>query len=126
MQITTLPVYSKLAEPADVQATFGRELPVQLSKHQLETYRALIDPNIGVGDYVCPHSSRSIVWSIAGTGARIPWPSANQLCCSKPKRWRCARRTPIPRRSFYKGVAIKNNSQNPEKERTFFIISVLD
>jgi CRISPR-associated endonuclease/helicase Cas3 len=48
MRITTLPVYSKLADPADVQATFGCELPVQLSQHQFETYRALINPNIDV------------------------------------------------------------------------------
>jgi CRISPR-associated endonuclease/helicase Cas3 len=49
MRITTLPVYSKLADEADVRRVFGdRELPVQLSQHQLETYEALIDPHIDV------------------------------------------------------------------------------
>jgi CRISPR-associated endonuclease/helicase Cas3 len=48
MQITTLPVYSRLADPAEVQATFSRALPVSLSQHQLETYKALNDPNIDV------------------------------------------------------------------------------
>lgn len=48
MQITTLPVYSKLADAAEVQATFKRELPVQLSQHQLETYRALMSPDVDV------------------------------------------------------------------------------
>ena len=39
MQITTLPVYSKLADADEVATTFGkRVLPVQLSQHQLETY----------------------------------------------------------------------------------------
>src|SRR5512138_2872018 len=49
MRITTLPVYSKLANEAEVRATFGdRALPVQLSQHQLETYSALIDPHVDV------------------------------------------------------------------------------
>jgi hypothetical protein len=48
MQITTLPVYSKLAAPNKVQATFGRELPVQLSRHQLETYQELVSDDIDV------------------------------------------------------------------------------
>jgi CRISPR-associated endonuclease/helicase Cas3 len=49
MQIATLPVYSKLADAADVRATFGdRQLPVQLSQHQLETYRALMRDDIDV------------------------------------------------------------------------------
>jgi CRISPR-associated endonuclease/helicase Cas3 len=49
MQITTLPVYSKLAAAADVRATFGdRQLPVQLSEHQLRTFEALIDSNVDV------------------------------------------------------------------------------
>ena len=49
MQITTLPVYSKLADPDVVRSTFGnRTLPVQLSQHQLETYRALMRDDIDV------------------------------------------------------------------------------
>ena len=49
MRITTLPVYSKLADEGDVRRVFGeRQLPVQLSQHQLETYQALIDPYIDV------------------------------------------------------------------------------
>src|SRR5882757_3630449 len=49
MQIATLPVYSKLADADDVHTTFGgRQLPVQLSQHQLETYRALISPDVDV------------------------------------------------------------------------------
>ena len=48
MQITTLPVYSRLADQAEVEAAFGRALPVQLSQHQLETYRALRDPTVDV------------------------------------------------------------------------------
>lgn len=50
MQIATLPVYSKLADPASIPAEIARILPHgwQLSQHQLETYRALIDPAIDV------------------------------------------------------------------------------
>lgn len=48
MHITTLPVYSKLADPAELEATFQRTLPVRLSQHQLETYRALIAPDVDV------------------------------------------------------------------------------
>src|SRR5256885_1565272 len=49
MQITTLPVYSKLADADAVAATFGdRQLPVQLSQHQLETYRALTCDDVDV------------------------------------------------------------------------------
>lgn len=48
MQISLLPVYSKLADAAEVEATFGRPLPVDLSQHQLETYRALTNDNIDV------------------------------------------------------------------------------
>ena len=49
MRITALPVYSKLADDAEVRATFGeRALPVRLSQHQLETYRALTDPDVDV------------------------------------------------------------------------------
>ena len=48
MQVSLLPVYSKLAHADEVQATFGRPLPVQLSQHQLETYRALRDDAIDV------------------------------------------------------------------------------
>lgn len=59
MQITTLPVYSKLADPAEVEAE--RELAVrlreieartgqffQLSQHQLETYHALRRDDVDV------------------------------------------------------------------------------
>lgn len=50
MQITTLPVYSKLANEADVPTEMITRLPKdwRLSQHQLETYRALIDPDIDV------------------------------------------------------------------------------
>lgn len=48
MQITTLPVYSKLAAPEAVQAAFGRTLPVDLSQHQLETYAALNSADVDV------------------------------------------------------------------------------
>jgi CRISPR-associated endonuclease/helicase Cas3 len=50
MQITTLPVYSKLAEPAAIPSEVAERLPKgwQLSQHQLETYEALTDPNIDV------------------------------------------------------------------------------
>lgn len=52
MQISTLPVYSKLADPADVAAEpeLVARLPKgwQLSQHQLETYRALRDPGVDV------------------------------------------------------------------------------
>lgn len=48
MQIATLPVYSRLADAAEVRATFGRDLPLPLSQHQLETYRALRDPGVDV------------------------------------------------------------------------------
>ena len=45
--IRTLPVYSKLADAADVPQKVAAQLPEgwQLSQHQVETYRALIDPN---------------------------------------------------------------------------------
>lgn len=49
MQITTLPVYSKLANESDVRRVFGdRVLPVQLSQHQLATYEALLNPDVDV------------------------------------------------------------------------------
>lgn len=49
MQITTLPVYSKLANESDVSRVFGnRVLPVQLSQHQLATYEALLNPDVDV------------------------------------------------------------------------------
>ena len=50
MQITTLPVYSKLADEATIPAEVAQRLPKgwQLSQHQLETYRALIDTNVDV------------------------------------------------------------------------------
>jgi len=43
MQITTLPVYSKLANEADVPAEVRARLPEgwRLSQHQMETYEAL-------------------------------------------------------------------------------------
>ncbi len=51
MQIKTLPVYSKLADPGEV-ATLGiaAKLPtdIRLSQHQVDTFRALRDPNIDV------------------------------------------------------------------------------
>lgn len=45
MKIRTLPVYSKLAD--DVPTELVQRLPDgwQLSQHQVETYRALVDPN---------------------------------------------------------------------------------
>lgn len=44
MKIKTLPVYSKLADPADVPPEVAGKLPDdwRLSQHQLETYQALI------------------------------------------------------------------------------------
>ena len=50
MQIITLPVYSKLADAAAIPAEVAQRLPEgwQLSEHQVETYRALIDPNVDV------------------------------------------------------------------------------
>ncbi len=52
MQISTLPVYSKLADPADVAAEpeLAARLPEgwKLSLHQLETYRAMRDPSVDV------------------------------------------------------------------------------
>ncbi|MDQ2996746.1 MAG: type I-D CRISPR-associated helicase Cas3', partial [Chloroflexota bacterium] len=50
MQITTLPVYSKLAEEAAIPAEVAQRLPEgwRLSEHQVETYKALIDPTIDV------------------------------------------------------------------------------
>lgn len=50
MQITTLPVYSKLADAAAIPAEVAERLPDgwQLSEHQLETYKALIDTNVDV------------------------------------------------------------------------------
>ncbi len=50
MQLTTLPVYSKLADPATVPPEIRAKLPAgwQLSEHQIATYRALRDPNVDV------------------------------------------------------------------------------
>jgi CRISPR-associated endonuclease/helicase Cas3 len=50
MQITTLPVYSKLADPATVPPEILAKLPDgwQLSEHQLATYHALRDPDVDV------------------------------------------------------------------------------
>jgi CRISPR-associated endonuclease/helicase Cas3 len=50
MKITTLPVYSKLAAEAEVPQEIKERLPAgwQLSQHQLETYKALLDPAIDV------------------------------------------------------------------------------
>lgn len=50
MQITTLPVYSKLADSAQVPAEILSRLPEgwQLSHHQLETYRALRSDDVDV------------------------------------------------------------------------------
>ncbi len=50
MQITTLPVYSKLAEEAAIPPEIAKCLPEgrRLSQHQLKTYEALIDTNVDV------------------------------------------------------------------------------
>ncbi len=59
MHITTLPVYSKLADPVEIakEPPLLQQLqeierrsgkPFQLSQHQLETYRALMQPDIDV------------------------------------------------------------------------------
>ena len=48
MQITTLPVYSKLADEAATLPEIAQR-PLQgwrLSQHQVATYHALIDPNV--------------------------------------------------------------------------------
>jgi len=47
MWIRTLPVYSKLADAADVPLEVAARMPEdwQLSQHQVETYRVLKDPN---------------------------------------------------------------------------------
>jgi CRISPR-associated endonuclease/helicase Cas3 len=47
MKITTLPAYSKLAAMAEVPREVADRLPQgwRLSQHQIETYRALTDPN---------------------------------------------------------------------------------
>lgn len=50
MQITTLPVYSRLAEQDTIPPDIKHRLPhgLQLSCHQLETYLALTDPNVDI------------------------------------------------------------------------------
>lgn len=49
MRITTLPVYSKLANEGDVRRVFNdRVLPVQLSQHQLATFEALTSDDVDV------------------------------------------------------------------------------
>jgi CRISPR-associated endonuclease/helicase Cas3 len=50
MHVSLLPVYSKLADPAQVPADITKRLPQgwQLSQHQLDTYNALLDPNTEV------------------------------------------------------------------------------
>jgi len=50
MQLTTLPVYSKLADPADIPVEIAARLPDdwKLSQHQLETYQALCSDDIDV------------------------------------------------------------------------------
>lgn len=51
MQVTTLPVYSRLADPSDVNLMgIASQLPdgLHLSQHQLETLCALRDPNVDV------------------------------------------------------------------------------
>jgi CRISPR-associated endonuclease/helicase Cas3 len=50
MQITTLPVYSKLADPTTIPDVIARRLPAdrQLSEHQLRTYEALNEPDVAV------------------------------------------------------------------------------
>lgn len=58
MKITTLPVYSKLADAADIPPEVTARLPEgwRLSQHQIETYKALTD-----GDY-------DVVFNTAMTG----------------------------------------------------------
>ncbi len=50
MQITTLPVYSKLADAAEVPAEVAKSMPKgwQLSQHQIETYKALCSSDVDV------------------------------------------------------------------------------
>ncbi len=50
MRITTLPVYSKLADLNDVPPEIAKVLPKdwQISQHQLATYQAMLDPDIDV------------------------------------------------------------------------------
>ena len=50
MQLPTLPVYSKLADPADIPVEIAARLPKdwKLSQHQLETYQALCSDEIDV------------------------------------------------------------------------------
>ena len=48
VHITTPAVFSKLADPQDVQAFFGRALPIQLRQHQLATAQALADPDCDI------------------------------------------------------------------------------
>lgn len=52
MHVSLLPVFSKLADPADVarETELARLLPanIQLSQHQLETYRALLNREVNV------------------------------------------------------------------------------
>ena len=50
MQLTTLPVYSKLADPTNLPAEITSRLPKDwhLSQHQLETYTALCSADVDV------------------------------------------------------------------------------
>ena len=50
MQITTLPVYSKLADPTSIPEKLAQSIPAgwHLSQHQVETYKALISPDVDV------------------------------------------------------------------------------
>jgi CRISPR-associated endonuclease/helicase Cas3 len=50
MQITTLLVYSKLADETKLPLEVAQRLPQgwQLSEHQVETYKALCDPSVDV------------------------------------------------------------------------------
>lgn len=50
MRITTLPVYSKLADPQTIPCEVAKHVPagVQLSQHQIETYRALMSSDVDV------------------------------------------------------------------------------
>lgn len=50
MRITLLPVYSKLADPADAPVEVARRLPAdwRLSQHQVETYQALTARDVDV------------------------------------------------------------------------------
>ena len=53
MRVTTLPVYSRLADPDEVPPEVAEKLPQgwRLSGHQVETYRALVSGEYDVVFY---------------------------------------------------------------------------